>query len=220
MTDEVSVVIPCRDEAGALPGVIGAVPGGYAVVVVDNGSTDGTADVARSLGARVVVESVPGYGSAVHAGVLAAETPIVCTIDGDGSMDPADLVPMVAAVRDGADLAVGRRRALTSRVWPWHARLGSVIVATGLRIKYRDTIHDIGPMRVARTAALLELGVTDRRSGYPVELLVRAMNAGWRIREFDVAYRPRAAGRSKVSGSLRGSFIAATDFLTALRHVT
>jgi hypothetical protein len=73
-------------------------------------------------------------------------------------------------------------------------------------------VHDIAPMRVARRDALLALGVTDRRSGYPVELLIRAARAGWRVVECDVTYGPRTGGKSKVSGSLRGSVVAALDF--------
>ncbi|MGZ8177394.1 glycosyltransferase family 2 protein [Williamsia sp. SKLECPSW1] len=213
----VTVVIPCRDEAQALPGVLARVPDEYEALVVDNGSTDGTGDVARAHGATVVVETVPGYGSAVDAGVRAASGEIVCTIDGDGSMDPEDLRDLVDEVRRGADLAVGRRRPSRRGVWPLHSRIGSGLVARRIRRLHGLDVHDIGPMRAARRSRLLELSVRDMRFGYPVELLVRAGQANWLVVERDVVYNPRAAGESKVSGSMMGSVRATRDFLVALR---
>ncbi|MEO6882270.1 MAG: glycosyltransferase family 2 protein [Mycobacteriaceae bacterium] len=212
----VDVVIPCRDEAGSLPGVLAALPAGYHPVVVDNGSTDDTAVVARRAGATVVHEATPGYGSAVHAGLLAATADVVCVLDGDGSMDPGELPALVELLRDGVDLVVGRRRPVRPGVWPWHARLGNVLVSALLRRRLGLDVHDIGPVRVFRRVALLELGVTDRRSGYPLELLVRAGRAGWQVVERDISYAPRTAGRSKVSGSVRGTVHAARDFRAAL----
>ncbi|HTI74358.1 MAG TPA: glycosyltransferase family 2 protein [Mycobacterium sp.] len=209
---DVTVVLPCLNEAASLPGVLAAMPDGYAALVVDNNSTDGTAEVARRHGAEVVVEQRPGYGSAVHAGVVAATSPIVAVIDADGSLDAAELPALVDELDRGADMAIGRRRAVTGLRWPWHARLGTAAVCWRLRTRYGLPVHDIAPMRVARREELLALGVTDRRSGYPLELLVRAAQAGWRVVERDVAYGPRTGGKSKVSGSIRGSFIAALDF--------
>lgn len=213
----VTVVLPCLNEAESLPGVLAAVPEGYRVVVVDNNSTDGTAEVADRCGATVVAETTPGYGAAVHAGVEAAETPIVAVLDGDGSLDPQDLPTLVDDVERGADMAIGRRRATPGLTWPWHARLGTAAVCWRLRSRYGLPVHDIAPMRVARRDAVLGLGVTDRRSGYPLELLVRAAQAGWTVVERDVAYGPRTGGTSKVSGSMRGSAIAALDFMKVIR---
>jgi glycosyltransferase involved in cell wall biosynthesis len=217
VTGPVTVVIPCRDEAGSLAGVLAAVPVGYQIVVVDNGSTDDTAQVARAHGARVVAEPIPGYGAAVHAGVEAAEPSIVCVLDGDGSLDPGQLPMLVDLVRAGADLAVGRRRASGRSGSPLHARLANAVVAARLRQKFDLQVHDIGAVRAAQRDTLLSLGVQDRRSGYPLELLVRAGRAGLRVEERDVIYRPRTAGRSKVSGSVWGSAVATWDFLKVLR---
>ena len=212
----VTVVLPCLNEAQSLPGVLAATPFGYTALVVDNNSTDDTAEVARAHGATVVTETRPGYGAAVHAGVVAATTPIVAVLDGDGSLDPGDLPLLVAELDRGADMAVGRRRAVPGLKWPWHARLGTAAACWRLRRRYQLQVHDIAPMRVVRRDKLLGLGVTDRRSGYPLELLVRAARADWRVVERDVAYGPRTGGESKVSGSVRGSAIAALDFWRAI----
>lgn len=208
----VTVVLPCLNEADSLPAVLADIPAGYTAIVVDNNSTDSTADVAREHGAYVVAEPRPGYGSAVHAGVEAAATPIVAVLDADGSLDPGELPALVDDVELGADLAIGRRRAVAGLRWPWHARLGTAAVCWRLRTRYGLQVHDIAPMRVARRDALLSLGVTDRRSGYPLELLVRAAQANWSVTERDVVYGPRTGGTSKVSGSVRGSATAALDF--------
>lgn len=217
MTDcPVTVVLPCLNEASSLPAVLDAIPPGYQALVVDNNSTDDTADVARAHGAQVVVERTAGYGSAVHAGIVAATSPIVAVLDGDGSLDPRELPALVAELDRGADMAVGRRRPVPGLPWPWHARLGTTAVSWRLRTKHGLPVHDIAPLRVAHREATLALGVTDRRSGYPVELLMRAAAAGWRVVERDVTYGARTGGQSKVSGSVRGSFHATVDFLRTI----
>jgi glycosyltransferase involved in cell wall biosynthesis len=216
--EDCDLILPCRDEAAALTVLLPRVPAGFRVVVVDNGSRDGTAGVALRLGAEVVDEPTPGYGAAVHAGLLAATRPYVAVMDGDGSFDPDDLLPLLADVREGrADLAVGRRRPVAHGVWPWHARLGTWLVVRWLRHRIAFPAHDIAPIRVCRRDELLGLGVEDRRFGYPVELMQRATAAGWRVVEHDVAYAPRAEGtRSKVSGSVRGTVRAGRDFWRVL----
>ncbi len=212
------MVIPCRDEAPALPDLLARIPDGFHPIVVDNGSRDATADVARSLGATVVTELQAGYGAAVHAGLTASSADFVAVIDGDGSMDPAELVALLEEVTAGrADLAVGRRRPSTRGVWPWHARAGNALVLWWLRRRTGLPLHDIAPMRVARREDLLGLGVQDRRFGYPVELLQLAAQADWRFVEREIGYHPRAAGtRSKVSGSVLGTIRAARDFAAVL----
>ncbi len=212
------LVIPCRDEAVALPGLLALVPELFSVIVVDNDSTDGTAEIAAELGARVVSERLLGYGAAVHAGLEAATAEFVAFLDGDGSLDPRDLVPLVEDVATGrATMALGRRRPVARGVWPWHARLGNAAVLWWLRRRTGLPVRDIAPARVCRRTDLLALGVADRRFGYPVELLARAQQAGWVLAEHDVTYARRALGtRSKVSGSLVGSLRAAMDFAKVL----
>ncbi len=212
------LILPCRDEAPALPALLARVPDEFSVIVVDNGSTDGTADVARRCGATVVEESVPGYGAAVHAGVLAATRDYLAVMDGDGSFDPQELLAMLADVRSGVvDMAVGRRRPVKAGIWPWHARAGNALVVWWLRRRIGMDAHDIAPMRVCRRQALLDLDVRDRRFGYPVELLQKATHARWRLVEHEVSYHPRAVGtRSKVSGSVKGTVRTARDFWSTL----
>ncbi|MFF4500768.1 glycosyltransferase family 2 protein [Streptomyces sp. NPDC001401] len=210
------VVLPCLDEAEALPRVLDRIPPGWRALVVDNGSTDGSADIARALGATVVHEARRGFGAACHAGLTAATADIVCFCDCDATLDPADLVPFVERIRAGeADLVLGRRRARSLRAWPLHARTGNLALARLLRRRTGLRLHDLGPLRAARREPLLSLALTDRRSGYPLQMVVRAADAGWRIAEYEVPYGPRA-GASKVTGTWRGTWQAVRDMSRVL----
>jgi glycosyltransferase involved in cell wall biosynthesis len=178
---------------------------------VDNGSTDGSADIARELGATVVHEPRRGFGAACHAGLTAATAGIVCFCDCDASLDPSLLIPFVREVRGGeADLVLGRRRPQGRGAWPAHARAGNLALALMLRRRTGLRLHDLGPLRAARRAALLGLDLTDRRSGYPLEMVVRAADTGWHVTEHDVPYLPRS-GASKVTGTWRGTWQAVRD---------
>ncbi|HJQ47604.1 MAG TPA: glycosyltransferase family 2 protein [Amycolatopsis sp.] len=212
----VDVILPCLDEAAALPGVLHGLPAGYRAIVVDNGSSDGSADVAAACGAKVVTEPRRGYGAAVHTGLEHATADVVCVLDADGSLDPAELPALVALVLPHT-LAVGSRNPVRRGVWPWHARLGNRLLALLLR-RRGVPVTDIGPVRAARRDDLLTLGVRDRGFGYPLEILLRAAAAGWTITEAEVAYHARAAGtKSKVSGSIRGTLRAIRDMARVLR---
>ncbi|WP_160050959.1 glycosyltransferase family 2 protein [Nocardiopsis sp. FR4] len=211
------VILPCLDEAAALPWVMERVPPRWRAIVVDNGSTDGSARIAERLGALVVAESRRGFGAACHAGLLAATAEIVCFCDCDASLDPSLLPPMAEAVRrGGADLVLGRRRPVRAGAWPLHARMGNAVVARMLGRRTGVRVRDIGPMRAARRKDLLGLGLTDRRSGYSLEMVVRAADAGWRVDEVDVPYYPRS-GASKVTGTWRGTWTAVRDMRAVLR---
>ncbi len=229
----VDVVLPCLDEVEALPWVLGRMPGWARPIVVDNGSTDGSSELASRLGATVVSAPEQGYGAACHAGLLAASARLVAFMDCDASLDPRQLVLLVAAMehqsrdpnegptrdRSGdpavGELVVGRRMPLTRGAWPWHLRIANRVVAhrvsqrTGLRLK------DVGPMRLTRTSDLLALGIQDRRSGYPLETVVRAAEAGWRVTQVEVDYHPRT-GRSKVTGTPLGAARAVRDMSRVL----
>jgi dTDP-L-rhamnose 4-epimerase len=207
----IEVILPCLNEEAALGWVLERMPDGYRPIVVDNGSTDRSAEIARDLGALVIHEPVRGFGAACHAGLLAASTELVCFMDADASLDPGRLPLVAGPVLDGrADLMLGRRVPRAAGAWPWHARLGNIVLARTLRHRTGAPLHDLGPMRAARRDALLELGLADRRFGYPLEMVLRAAAAGWRIDEVEVAYLPRA-GRSKVTGTLRGTLRAVSD---------
>lgn len=211
MTVSVDVVLPCLNEAEALPWVLARIPDGWRALVVDNGSTDGSADVARALGATVVSEPRRGFGAACHAGLLAAEAEFVCFCDCDASLDPGLLDGFVAAVAAGeADLVLGRRRPRGRGSWPAHARAGNLVLARLLRRRTGLKLRDLGPLRAVRREELLALGLSDRRSGYPLQMVVRAADEGWRIREVDVPYLPRS-GKSKVTGTWRGTWQAVRD---------
>lgn len=206
----VDVVLPCLDEEAALPWVLQRIPPGFTPIVVDNGSTDATAKVAADLGARVVGEPRRGFGAACHAGLLAATAELVCFMDADASLDPRQLPEVVAPVAAGeADLVLGRR-VPEPGAWPAHARLGNAVLAWNLRRRAGVRVHDLGPMRACSRAGLLALGLTDRRFGYPLEMVLRAAARGWRIAEVDVAYL-RRRGRSKVTGTVRGTARAISD---------
>jgi glycosyltransferase involved in cell wall biosynthesis len=213
---EVDLILPCLNEAAALPWVLGRLPDGVRAVVVDNGSTDGSAEIAARLGATVVSCTIRGYGAACHTGLEAATAEVVAFLDADASLDPRQLVRVTAPVLSGRiDLMVGRRRPVSRDVWPWHLRLANAELSRRIRRRTGVQLHDLGPMRAARREALLGLQLADRRSGYPLETVVKAADAGWRISEVDVDYLPRS-GRSKVTGTPLGAARAVKDMSKVL----
>ena len=168
------------------------------------------------LGATVVTAEVRGFGAAVSVGVAAATGRFVAIMDADGSLDPRELPRLVAMLATGsADLVLGRRRPTGRGAWPAHARLGNALVARTVRRRTGYDLRDLGPMRVARTHALQRLAIRDRRSGYPLEMVLRAAAEGWHVIEVPVAYRPRT-GRSKVTGTLAGTLRAVHDMRAVL----
>jgi glycosyltransferase involved in cell wall biosynthesis len=216
---EIDVVLPCLNEAGALPWVLSRMPNGYRPIVADNGSTDESTAIAAAHGARVVHVPQRGFGAACHAGLLAATSDIVCVMDADASFDPGDLPVVADPVAAGeADLMLGRRSVRGRGAWPLHARIGNRVLAAELRRRIGVPVRDLGPMRAARREALLDLELADRRFGYPLEMVVRAAEAGWRIAETDVPYYPRT-GKSKVTGTLGGTMRAVRDMRRVLASI-
>jgi glycosyltransferase involved in cell wall biosynthesis len=212
----VDVILPVLDEAEALPRVLARMPLGCRPIVVDNGSSDGSAEVAAGHGATVVAEERRGFGAACAAGLAAAEAEVICFMDCDGSLDPAELPKVFGPVTDGeSDLVLGARVAERGS-WPPHARIANRALALEVRRRSGVALRDIGPMRAAGRERLISLEIRDRRFGWPLEMVLRAAAAGWRLAEVDVAYRPRV-GRSKVTGTLRGSVRAMGDMAKALR---
>lgn len=211
------VVLPCLNEAEALPWVLGRIPEGWRAIVVDNGSTDESDRIARAHGATVVREERRGFGAACHAGLRAADAEFVAFCDCDASLDPGELPRVSGPVRAGeADLVLARRRPTARGAWPLHARAGNRALSRMVRTRTGVRLHDLGPLRVARREPLLRLGLTDRRSGYPLQMVVRAADEGWRIHETEIAYRPRT-GRSKVTGTWLGTWHAVRDMRAVLR---
>lgn len=218
------VVLPCLNEVGALEEVLSGLPPGYQAVLADNESTDGSAELAAALGAVVVQASPKGFGAACHAGLLTAHRlapadGVVCFADADGSLDLRQLPRVAGPVLAGqADLVLARRRPTTRGAWPPHARVGNAVLARKIRRRTGYALHDLGPMRAARIDDLLDLGLVDRRFGYPLEMVIRAGHAGWRVTEVEVDYLPRT-GRSKVTGTVRGTAKAVRDMRRVLREL-
>jgi glycosyltransferase involved in cell wall biosynthesis len=212
----VDVIFPCLNEAAALPWILDRMPAGFRPIVVDNGSTDGSPDVARSLGATVVAEAARGFGAAAHAGLLAAASELVCFCDCDGSLDPRQLPLLIAPLlARQAELVLGRRRASQRDAWPLPARLANWELARRVRRRTGLCIHDLGPMRAAGREALVSLNLADRRFGYPLEMVMNAAAADWRVSEVEVAYLPRI-GKSKVTGTARGCVRTVRDMSQVL----
>jgi len=199
-----------------LPWVLDRMPVGFRPIVVDNSSTDGSGDIAKSLGATVVLEQVRGFGSAAHAGLLAATADLVCFCDCDGSLDPRQL-PLLTAplLASQADLVLGRRAAAQPGAWPLPARLANWELARRVRRRTGLGLRDLGPMRAAGRDALLSLNLADRRFGYPLEMVMNAADAGWRVSEVEVTYLPRV-GKSKVTGTVGGCVRTVRDMSQVL----
>ena len=215
---DIALIIPARNEALSLPGVLADVPPAIArVVVVDNGSTDGTGRVAAACGARVVVEPVAGYGRACLAGLASlrdAPPEIVAFVDADGSDELSRLPDLIAPVAAGAeDLVLGRRVPAARGALSPQQRFGHWLATGLIRLFWRHPFHDLGPMRVIRWSALERLAMADQAFGWTVEMQVRAVTHDLRVREIDVPYHPRTAGTSKISRTLGGTVRAGATIL-------
>jgi glycosyltransferase involved in cell wall biosynthesis len=209
----IALIIPAKDEALALPVVLSAVSREIdRVLVVDNGSKDDTADVAKKYGAQVIEEPVPGYGSACLAGlqVLEKDPPdIVAFADADGSDDLSMVLDLIDPLLDGeAELILGRRIPCESGALSSQQRVGNWLATFLINLFWGHEYEDLGPMRAIKWISLRSLEMSDRNYGWTIEMQIRALRKGLRIREIPVPYRRRAAGRSKVSRSPSGSIRA------------
>ena len=212
-----SLIIPALNEADCLAQLLAELPLDllHQVIVVDNGSTDNTAEVARKLGAIVIEEPRRGYGSACAAGTVAAGGEVLVFMDGDGSFVPAELARLLKPiVQDEADLVLGARRLQDSQgdLMPPHQRFGNRLFAWLLRRRYGLVLTDLGPYRAVKRELLLALDMQEHTYGWPLEMIIKTARARKRIVELPVSYRPRIAGQSKVGGTLRGSLLSAYRF--------
>lgn len=220
----VSVIIPTFNEAENIAGVLASIPGDYPteILVVDGGSQDGTVEIALSAGARVIGEPRKGYGWACAAGLAAAQGEIVVFMDGDGADDPRYLPKLVSPILEGqAEMVLGGRLSRLSDpgAMPWHQRFGNGLAACLIYLLYHLPLSDLSPFRAVRREVLLGLGMVEMTYGWPTEMIVKAAQSGWRVREVQVAYHPRRAGRSKISGTFKGTILAAYYIIsTILRY--
>ena len=222
----IAIVIPALNEEESLRTLLPELQG-QQVIVVNNGSSDATADVARAAGALVVDEPQRGYGRACWRGfqtAVAQGAEIIVFMDGDGSDNPADLPQMLTPIlARRAELAIGSRvgKQAEPGAVPPQARLGNWLVSRMLNMMYGVHLHDIGSFRAIRASTLATLKMQEMTFGWPVEMLLKTARAGYRIEEIDLHYRRRTAGRSKVAGTMRGSLKAAYSMLsTTVRYAS
>ncbi len=215
----VAIVMPARNEALAVGLVLEEIPWHLVdrVIVVDNGSSDGTAGVARAHGAGVVSQPEPGYGAACLAGIAqtTGETDVIVILDADHSDYPADLPLLLAPIASGeADFVIGSRilGGAAPGALPWNQRFGNRLACRLMGLLYGVRFTDMGPFRAIRRDALLALGMRDRTFGWNVEMQARALIAGLRIREVPVRYR-RRVGQSKISGTVSGTIRAGVKII-------
>jgi len=223
---KVAVVIPARNEAGNIARVLADIPSAPRVVVVDNGSQDGTGDAAQAAGAQVVVEPTAGYGRACLAGIAAlADAPpgIVVFLDADYSDDPTQMPTLIAPIAAGtADLVIGSRRlgdCAPGAMTPVQ-RFGNWLAPTLIRLIWGARFTDLGPFRAIRYDALRALDMRDQDFGWTVEMQVKAAQLGLRCVEAPVDYRRRLTGRSQISGTLRGAVRAGAKILWVILHAS
>jgi glycosyltransferase involved in cell wall biosynthesis len=227
----VDVLIPALNEEGALPLVLAAIPRTLVrdVYVIDNGSSDGTANVAVQHGARLLYEDQRGYGAACLRGVrelfaLSRPPDVVVFMDADFADEPTELPWLLEPIRAGsADLVIGSRA--LGQVEPGaltiQQRVGNRVAVSLIRGIYGQRYTDLGPFRAIRWPALVALGMGDTGNGWMVEMQVKAARAGLRIAEVPVSYRRRVAGRSKISQTVKGTVGASYKIIfTILRHAT
>ena len=217
----VTVIIPALDEEESVGQVLEEIlaPSVNEIIVVDGGSSDGTVEVARARGARVIEEPKRGYGRACAAGVTAAQGDIVVFLDADGADDPGQLPHVLAPILTGqADLSLGSRFAggVTPAAMPWHQRFGNRVSAWLIRRLYGLPVTDLSPFRAVRRQLLQGLDMQEMTYGWPTEMIVKAARRGWRVIEVPVHHRQRLGGRSKISGTVRGTVLATYYILSII----
>ena len=228
--NKIALIIPALNEAAAIGGVLESLPQNLfsQIIVVDNGSTDATAEIAAAHGATVVREARRGYGQACLAGIthLSADCGVVVFMDADGSDCPEDALRLVnpiinePIIKDEADLVIGARRGSGVRegaLLP-HQRAGNALATFLIRLLYHFRYTDLGPFRAIRTSSLRQLDMRETTYGWTVEMQVKALQRGLRVREIAVGYRPRI-GQSKISGNLGASLRAGMKIISTIIYL-
>jgi glycosyltransferase involved in cell wall biosynthesis len=223
MNTPISIIIPALNEAASIETVLAAIPqdGSFETLVVDGGSSDGTPRIAESAGARVIFELRRGYGQACASGLAAARGEIVAFLDADGADDPRYLPVLIQPLQAGqAQMVLGSRLAgrIEPGAMPWHQYFGNWLSAQLIRRLYNLPVTDLSPFRAVLRADLLALEMQEMTYGWPTEMITKAARSGWRIREIPVSYHPRLGGKSKISGTVKGSLLATYFILHTILH--
>jgi len=227
LSPRIAVLIPALNEEVSLSQVLSDLPREVVeeIVVIDNGSADRTAEVARAGGATVLSEPRRGYGSACLAGIAylkAGDPDVVVFLDADYSDYPDELPAVIRPIiAEGCDFVIGSRTKGEAEPGAllFQARFGNALATSLIHWLYGFPYSDLGPFRAIRFPALLKLGMTDRTYGWNVEMQIKAVRQGLRIAEVPVRYRKRAGGESKVSGTLKGTLLAGCKILwTVFRY--
>ena len=210
---DATLVIPALNEEESLGHVLEAVNTDLLseIILVDGGSSDRTVDIAKANGARVIQEPQPGYGRACAAGAAHAQSEIIIFMDADGADDPDQIPNLIAPIiQDGADMVLGSRLAgnIFPGAMPGHQKFGNSLSAGMIHLIYNLPITDLSPFRAVRRSKLLELNMQEMTYGWPTEMITKSAREGWRIIEIPVDYHPRMGGKSKISGTVRGTLLA------------
>ena len=218
---DASLIIPALNEEDSLPHVLSAIDKDLLleVILVDGGSHDRTAAIAAAQGARVIHEPHSGYGRACAAGVAHAQSEIIIFMDADGADDPRQIPTLLTPITQaGADMVLGSRLAgdISPGAMPWHQKFGNWLSAGLIRILYGLPITDLSPFRAVLRSKLLTLNMQEMTYGWPTEMITKAAKKGWRIVEVPVNYNPRMGGKSKISGTLRGTVLATYYILSTM----
>lgn len=222
---KISVIIPALDEAESIGKVLASIPRDQIseILVVDGGSRDGTVLLAQQAGAKVIHEPRRGYGRACARGAEAAQGEILVFLDADGADDLERLAYLVSPIRDSNfDMVLGSRLAgkLEPGAMPWHQEAGNRLAAQCIRWFYRIPVTDLSPFRAVRRESLLNLDLQEMTYGWPTEMIVKASRRGWKINEVPVSCFPRLGGKSKISGTFRGTVFATWLILSTIFRYT
>lgn len=216
-----SVIIPAINEGESLGQVLALIDRSLVdeIILVDGGSTDNTVAVAEASSAKVIIEPRPGYGRACATGVANAAGDILVFMDADGADDPRQISNLIGPILSGeGNLVLGSRIAgnIATGAMPWHQRFGNWLSARLIQVLYGLPITDLSPFRAVLYSKLLELDMMEMTYGWPTEMITKAARNGWKIVEIPVNYYPRLAGKSKISGTLKGTILATYFILSTI----